>query len=235
MKSRHYITIKFLLFINIYAFNESVAPYYNKDLPLFFVPIVKATPESVKGYGTIVYPPEFESYKVTVLTWPAPGWRPVQPGTGNEGGTTQGLFNMKWENGLHYAHNHAVNGNYFTGWYYEKIENKSDGNSISLPYVITLEANYHPDGGQLVVPLEQKPFVALLALPGDDVTPESFRAFYFDGSFGIEIATGVWHQPFFSIHESMKFADRQGKVHACIAVDFPKEFGCYMAVPLFLD
>ena len=33
-------------------------------------------------------------------------------------------------------------------------------------------------------------FVALLALPGDDVTPRDFVAFYFDGSCGLQIKAG---------------------------------------------
>ena len=31
--------------------------------------------------------------------------------------------------------------------------------------------NYHPDGGQLFFPLEARPFLVPLALPGDDVRP----------------------------------------------------------------
>lgn len=29
-----------------------------------------------------------------------------------------------------------------------------------------------------------------------------------------------------------RFRDRQGRVHARVSVDFPKEFGCYLASPL---
>lgn len=50
--------------------------------------------------------------------------------------------------------------------------------------VVTREANYHPDGGQIVSPRDKRPFVALLALPSDDITPNKFVAFYCDGSFG---------------------------------------------------
>ena len=37
--------------------------------------------------------------------------------------------------------------------------------------------NYHPDGGQLFFPLEKRPFVVPLALPGDDVQPKDFVCF----------------------------------------------------------
>ena len=65
------------------------------------------------------------------------------------------------------------------------------------------------------------------------MTPKDFKAFYFDGSFGVHIDPGVWHQPFFPVDDELEFWDKQGKVHACVAVDFPKEFKCYIAVPLF--
>lgn len=215
------------------AFNDPTAPVFNKDLPFVFVPIVKASPETLAGYGTIVYPQDFDTYKVQVVTWPASGWRQVEPGTGNEGGTTQGHFKMIWEDGIHYATNEAVGKTYCTGWFHEQAEKATDGTEIKRPYVITFEANYHPDGGQLVVPFENKPFVAFLALPGDDVTPAAFKAFYFDGTFGVEINPNVWHQPFFSVTDNIMFGDRQGKVHACIPIEFPQEFNCYMLVPLF--
>ena len=72
----------------------------------------------------------------------------------------------------------------------------------------------------------------LLARPGDDVTPADFVAFHCDGSFGIHIDPGVWHQPVFPVGESARFDDKQGRVHACIAMDFVSEFGCYLEVPL---
>jgi ureidoglycolate lyase/seryl-tRNA synthetase len=57
-------------------------------------------------------------------------------------------------------------------------------------------------------------------------------AFYCDGSFGIHIDPGVWHQPVFPLGSTAVFDDKQGRVHACIAVDFVIEFGCYLEVPL---
>ncbi len=52
-------------------------------------------------------------------------------------------------------------------------------------YVLTREANYHPDGGQVFYPEKRAAFVLLLALPGDDVKLQDFRAFYCDGSCGV--------------------------------------------------
>ena len=54
-------------------------------------------------------------------------------------------------------------------------------------FVLTREANYHPDGGQVFFPVTKEPFVLLLALPGDDIKLEDFVAFYCDGSCGVQI------------------------------------------------
>jgi ureidoglycolate lyase/seryl-tRNA synthetase len=34
------------------------------------------------------------------------------------------------------------------------------------------------------------------------------------------------------LDSSALFDDKQGRVHACIAIDFVTEFGCYLEVPL---
>lgn len=209
---------------------EPVCDLY-KDIVI--VPLVRANHENLQGYGRIVYPHEFDNYQVEITTWPQPDWRPIDPGTGNQGGTTQGTFTMEWKNGVYYAINKAVGGSYCTGWLLEENLPLEGGGYVTLSsHVVIWEANYHPDGGQLVVPIEHKPFVALLALPGDNVKPEDFVAFYCDGTFGIEILPCVWHQPFYSKEQSMTFNDKQSKVHACISVNFPQEFNCYLAVPL---
>ncbi|MDZ4845744.1 MAG: ureidoglycolate lyase [Chitinophagales bacterium] len=196
------------------------------------VPIKLATTDSLKGFGRIVT--DFESAEVEIVTWPAPEWRPVVPGTGNEGGITQGDFEMEWRGEVLHALNHAVNRSYITGWSVNPSEARED--TIVHPserkFLYTHEANYHPDGGQIFFSRNNEPFVALLALPGDDITPESFHAFYFDGSFGIHINPGVWHQPLFPINNRVTFNDKQGKVHACIACNFVEEFGVYLQVSL---
>ena len=98
--------------------------------------------------------------------------------------------------------------------------------------VLIRHANYHPDGGQLFFPEARTPFVAPLALPGDDVTPRDFVAFYCDGSRGLYIHPGVWHEAILPLCESAAFADKQGRVHARVSCDFVREFGTYLSVPL---
>jgi ureidoglycolate hydrolase len=97
--------------------------------------------------------------------------------------------------------------------------------------VLLWHANYHPDGGQLFYPLDGQPFVVPLALPGDDVRPEDFVAFWFDGSKGLYIHPDIWHEGVFPPRAG-RFYDKQGKVHARVSVDFAREFHCLLRVPL---
>lgn len=71
-----------------------------------------------------------------------------------------------------------------------------------------------------------------LALPGDDVRPASFVSFRCDGGRGLYIHPGVWHGAVVPLADHAVFQGRQGRVHARVSVDFAREFGCYLAVPL---
>ena len=194
------------------------------------VPGVAATPASLKGYGHLVR--EFAKDPVTIVTWPAAGWRPIVAGTGNEGGVVEDTFLMQRRGEIQHAVNQAVGRSYITGWFGDPATASADREPADTSRLYTHEANYHPDGGQIFAPRDAAPFVALLAPPGDDVKPEDFVAFYCDGSFGIHIDPNVWHQPVYPLAPRAAFDDRQGRVHACVAVDFINEFGCYLEVPL---
>lgn len=196
---------------------------------VYDVPLVHATAENFAPYGRFVF--DFAAEPVEIVTWPQPGWRPVQPGTGNEGGVTAGEFHFQWREGALYAQNHAVNGDYIVAFADPTAAVAAKAFS-TLAHAFVREANYHPDGGQVFFPTDACPYLALLALPGDDVQPHDFTAFYCDGSFGIQIWPNIWHQPILPLREQAVFWDKQGKVHACIAVDFVQEFELYLRVPL---
>ena len=52
------------------------------EKPCVSVPIVRATSESLIGYGTLVS--DFHAEDIIRVTWPKlKGWRPILPGTGN--------------------------------------------------------------------------------------------------------------------------------------------------------
>ncbi len=194
------------------------------------VPLVLAEEETLRGYGHIVT--DFAKARVTIVTWPQSGRRPIVPGTGNEGGIVEDRFVMERRGEIQHAVNRAVGRSYITGWFTDPATASAGRQPTDTSRIYTHEANYHPDGGQIFSPRDGGAFVALLAKPGDDVRPEHFVAFYCDGSFGIHIDPGVWHQPVFPLGSAAVFDDKQGRVHACVSVDFVSEFGCYLEVPL---
>ena len=118
----------------------------------------------------------------------------------------------------------------------------SDG---SRDHILVREVNYHADGGQVFFPkLPGQPYVILMAPAelGDDVRPEHFQAFYFDGSLGFQIAPGTWHfvpyiQPPSGSDDraEMVFDNKQSSVYVCVPADTVKEFGVYLKVPLTLN
>jgi ureidoglycolate lyase len=58
----------------------------------------------------------------------------------------------------------------------------------------------HVGHRQTFIPIGGKPFVAMLAPPSDGIPdPSSFRAFKFDGSAGLMLYRGVWHEFLFSL------------------------------------
>jgi ureidoglycolate lyase/seryl-tRNA synthetase len=200
------------------------------SLRIVRVPILPVTSGAFADYGRIVE--NYARAAVDIVTWPAPGRRPIDPGTGRGGGITEGPFEMQWRGDVLYAQNHAVGGFYVTGWTRNPAEASEEQPTVPRTSVLTGEANYHPDGGQIFFPRGREPFVALLARPGDEVRPEDFVAFHCPGDFGIHLGAGVWHQPVFPLGDRVTFDDKQSAVHACVSVDFVGEFGCLLQVPL---
>jgi hypothetical protein len=204
--------------------------YLNPDIPANMKRVsIEATNESLSGYGCLVDSPD--DFKLEIVRWPAKGWRPVDLDSGNEGGTTQGIFISEWKGDVLYGRNEAVGGHYILG--YATLPELSSEESIGPPkHLLLWHANYHPDGGQLFFPLEKRPFLVPLALPGDDIRPEEFVCFRFSGSQGLYIHPNIWHEGVFSLSGTQRFFDKQGAVHARVSVDFPREFGCLLEVNL---
>ena len=209
-----------------YLFDPSEKP----SLPMVDVPVVHATEESVKGYGALVNDPA--NFDIEIVQWPAQGWRSVDPGTGDEGGITEGTFSGEWDGDVLMGTNDAVNGEYVLGWSCDPQTVSRGIASWPREHVILWHFNYHPDGGQLFFPLDGEQFLVPVALPGDDIRPEQVVAFWCDGSQGLYIHPGIWHEGIFPVNDRQRFLDRQGKVHARVSCDFGKEFGVYLKVPL---
>ena len=137
-----------------------------------------------------------------------------------------------WKGENLYARNNAVGDSYLFAWSNWPEEAATDGPARPRQRALVWRANYHPDGGQLFYPLHGESFVVPLALPGDDMTPEQFVTFWCDGSRGLYIHPNIWHGAIVPLDDHAELLDRQGRVHARVSVDFAKEFGCYLAVPM---
>jgi hypothetical protein len=200
------------------------------SLPTRDIPLVEATPETLAGYGELVDDPE--ARPIEIVRWPAQSWRLVDPGTGDEGGTTEGVFTFWWEGDVLNGRNAAVDDRYVLGWTCDPQRASDRAATVPRSRILLYHANYHPDGGQLFFPLDPGPFVVPLALPGDDVRPDRFTAFHFEGGRGLYIHPNVWHETIVPLADRMRFFDRQGRVHARVSVQFDVEFGVYLALPM---
>lgn len=209
-----------------YIFEASEKP----SLPWHEVPLICATNESVKDYGCLVSDPE--NFEIEIVKWPQQGWRPIDDGTGDEGGFVEGVFSAHWKGDILYGANEAVNGNYVLGWSCDPQQASKEEQTASRDQVLLWHMNYHPDGGQLFFPLDNQPFVVPVALPGDDLKPEKIVAFWCDGDQGLYIHPNIWHEGIFPIDDSQRFLDRQGKVHARVSCNIGEEFGVYLSCPL---
>ena len=136
------------------------------------IPLIKATNETLKGYGYLI--DSYENSEIEIVTWPKQGWREIDEGTGNEGGSTEGSFDAWWEGSTLYGQNNAVqhnsdyevDGKYILG---HAVPPGSESiKEYSLPeHIYIWHVNYHPDGGQLFYPSIKSPFISPLALPGE--------------------------------------------------------------------
>jgi hypothetical protein len=204
-------------------------PKLPRGLARVAMPIVDASDQTLQGYGCLVSDPE--SRPIEIVRWPAQGTRPVDADSGDQGGTTEGVFVSEWRGDILYGHNDAVDGHYVIA--YAGDPESADADHRNPPQRMLLwHANYHPDGGQMFFPLDRRAFYVPLALAGDDVTPDRFICFRFDGTQGLYIHPNIWHDGVFTLRGTQRFFDRQGAVHARVSVDFAKEFGCLLEAPI---
>ena len=198
------------------------------------IPLIEATNKSLEGYGYLV--DDFDKCEIEIVTWPKQGWRNIEEGTGNEGGTTEGPFETWWEENILYGKNNAVEhkseydkgGKYLLGYSAVTEDSKNKLITKDPKQIYIWHVNYHPDGGQLFFPVDNKPFISPLALPGDDIQLNNFKAFYFQGSQGLYIHPNIWHEGVFPTKGRATFKGKQGKVHARVSIDLLKEFKSYI-------
>ena len=191
--------------------------------------MIEATAGPLSGYGRLV--DDAGACPIEIVRWPAKGWRPVDEDTGDQGGTTEGIFASEWQGDVLHGRNDAVGGEYILAYATEPgVANRAHRRDPER--MLLWHANYHPDGGQLFFPLDTKPFLVPLALPGDDVKPQDFVCFRFDGRQGLYIHPEIWHEGVFALSGAQRFLDRQGAVHARVSIDLAREFACLLEAEL---
>lgn len=208
---------------------DYLSPDVPGELPWYDVPLVVADDDSVSGFGCLVN--DADNFDIEIVQWPAQGWRPVDAGTGDEAGTVEGIFHSEWHGQVLRAKNDAVNGDYILGWS-TNPETASEDAEQDPKRVLLWHMNYHPDGGQLFFPLDNQPFVVPVAMPGDDLALKDIVALWCDGSRGLYIHPGIWHDGVFASTLGQSFRDRQGRVHARVSCNIAREFGVFLNVPL---
>ena len=200
------------------------------NIKIYEVPIIIANKDNLKGYCNIVC--DYENTVVINVKWPKnDGWRKLYENTGDQAVDTEGMFDFYYDDIYSKAINHSVpNGSYITG-IIPSSEKQNNDNEIPT-HIYTREANYHPDGGQIIYPIDKKPFMLLLSKESDDIYPENFVCFLCDGSFGLQILPNVWHQPAYPLNNNSTFKNKQCSVHGCVSVDTIKEFNTLLKVNL---
>jgi len=210
--------------------------YLNPALPAGLarvaMPVVEATVSTLQGYGHLVDDPG--ECRIEIVRWPSVGSRPVDAGTGDQAGTTEGVFVSEWRGDILFGRNEAVAGHYILA-YARPPELAREDHAQRPQRMMLWHANHHPDGGQLFFPLERRPFYVPLALPGDDIAPQKFVCFRFSGQQGLYIHPNVWHEGVFALSGTQRFFDKQGAVHARVSVDFAREFGCLIEAAIEAD
>ena len=168
-------------------------------------------------------------YDIEISRWPLQGWRPIDKGTGDEGGFVEGIFKCDWNVDVLFGKNEAVSGHYILGWSADPQQAQTMEQTKSRDQVLLWHMNYHTDGGQLFFPLDNKPFIVPVALPCDNFNPDKVVAFWCDGSKGLYIHAGIWYEGVFPTQDYQRFLDRQSAVHARVSVDVGQQFGVYLS------
>jgi len=75
----------------------------------------------------------------------------------------------------------------------------------------------HPLGSQAFIPLQDRPWLVVVAPADGEPAPEQLRVFLARGDQGVNYATGVWHHPLIALDAESRFlvVDREGPGNNC--------------------
>lgn len=89
---------------------DCLRPELLAGLPHVVMPIVDATAAPRRGYGRLIDNPQ--DCAVETVRWAASGKRPIDEDTGDQGGTTEGVFVAQWQGDVLFGRNEAVGVHY---------------------------------------------------------------------------------------------------------------------------
>ncbi len=191
------------------------------------VPLLALDATTAKGLGTLIT--SIDEAEIEQRRWPPSGRRPVT--SGGYGHTVEGPFDVYWQGEVMFSRNHAVGRADVLGWRVDPAEASEERAAVDHTRRLVDEVNYHDHGGQAFI-APGVPTVFLLAPPGDDVTPDDFVALYSDGTHGVNMHPGVWHTAPLPLAARATFANKQGSIHATVALWAREEWDLLLDVPL---
>jgi len=85
-----------------------------------------------------------------------------------------------------------------------------------LPVSITF-LERHPLGSQAIFPLCSQGMMIVVAPAGELISPDDIRAFYSNGTQGVNFHAGIWHMPIIALEPAQAFmiVDRGGPNENC--------------------
>ncbi len=108
-----------------------------------------------------------------------------------------------------------------------RVETKGDGSypiislvkskQFELPRKVD-HVEHHPLGSQAFLPLDQTPFIVVVAKTGAAPSPDDLQAFITNGKQGINYHVGTWHHVLLTPYAAMDFicVDWEGEGNNCI-------------------
>ena len=94
----------------------------------------------------------------------------------------------------------------------------------SMPHTVKI-IERHPLGSQAFIPLDETPFIVIVAPADDELNPAAIQGFKTNGKQGINYHRGVWHCPLLTPLAQMNFVciERAGKGNNCDEVELTAE------------
>ncbi|WP_373085224.1 ureidoglycolate lyase [Sneathiella sp.] len=95
-----------------------------------------------------------------------------------------------------------------------------------LDYPVSVKmVERHPKGSQAFFPLDNRPYLVLVAPKGETVAAKDLRAFTAGGRQGVNYHAGTWHHPVLALEAVSDFLviDRGGEGENCDEIYFDAE------------